>query len=75
MWFHLGVKPGSVSPLALLNTQKNALKFFADEAIKLDRINNFHPLTNEMTIQILHQEWTSLIEAHGFQINWLNFDL
>ncbi len=75
MWFHLGVKPGSVSPLALLNTQVNALKFFADEAIKLDRINNFHPLTNEMTIQVLHHEWTSLIESHGFPINWLNFDL
>jgi Ala-tRNA(Pro) deacylase len=74
MWFHLGVKPGSVSPLALLNTQPGALTFFADQAMTLDRINNFHPLTNEMTIQMLHHQWTKLIENHGFHIHWLNFD-
>jgi Ala-tRNA(Pro) deacylase len=74
MWLHLGVKPGSVSPLALLNANPTHLSFYVDQALQKDRINNFHPLNNEMTIQLEHNAWVKLLQSHGFHIQFIDLD-
>ena len=74
LWSDLGVKPGSVSPLALINAQPGALRFFADSALRDQEMTNVHPLTNEMTIQLKWQDWVTLCENWGFQVEWINFE-
>lgn len=74
LWQDLGVRPGSVSPLALINAKPNSLRFFADIALKENELTNFHPLTNEMTVQIKYIDWVSLCESWGFTVEWIDFD-
>ena len=48
----LGIKPGSVSPFALLNDKDNVVEFYLDEKLFNSEIINFHPLINTTTISI-----------------------
>ena len=56
---YLGVKPGSVSPFALLNDKNNIVNFFMEKKICDSQLINFHPLLNDVTITI---EKTKFIE-------------
>lgn len=42
----LGVRPGSVSPFALMNDSANRVSFILDEALLAFETLNFHPLEN-----------------------------
>ena len=48
----LGVKPGAVSPLALLNDKHNDVSFFIDHNLLNENILNFHLLVNHLTVSI-----------------------
>ena len=48
----LGIKPGSVSPYALLNDKENIVNFYFDEKLYKSEIINYHPLINTTTISI-----------------------
>ncbi len=47
---YLGIKPGSVSPFALLNDQKEDVDFYLEKKLYESDIINFHPLINTFTI-------------------------
>ena len=72
LWQHLGVRPGSVSPLALCNATPGALSFYADSALLDYTLNNFHPLTNEATVQLTPSAWGGLVSAWGFTPQWVD---
>lgn len=74
LWNDLGVRPGSVSPLALINAVSGSLRFFADQDLQQNTLTNFHPLTNEMTVQIGLKDWVSLCTLWGFPPVWIDFD-
>ena len=46
----LGIKPGSVTPFALLNDTENKIDFYLEEKLYNSEFVNFHPLTNTATI-------------------------
>jgi Ala-tRNA(Pro) deacylase len=46
----LGIKPGSVTPFALLNNNENNIDFYLEDKIYNSEFVNFHPLTNKATI-------------------------
>ena len=46
----LGVKPGSVTPFALLNDFENIIDFYLDEKLYNSEFVNFHPLRNTATL-------------------------
>ncbi len=46
----LGVKPGSVTPFALLNDTENNIDFYLEEKLYNSKLVNFHPLINTATI-------------------------
>ena len=48
----LGIKPGSVTPFALLNNLENNIDFYLEEKLYNSDYVNFHPLTNTSTITI-----------------------
>ncbi len=52
LWKTLGIRPGAVSPLALVNDTENAVTVILDQELMTMAPLNFHPLTNEMTVAI-----------------------
>ena len=51
----LGVKPGSVSPFALLNDNGSKVDFYLEEKLTTSEYVNFHPLINTSTITIEYE--------------------
>ena len=49
MWETLGVRPGSVTALALINDPDHRVTFVLDQTLWDAEIVNFHPLTNTAT--------------------------
>ena len=49
---YLKIKPGSVSPFALLNDEENKVEFYLERCLYESKYVNFHPLINTLTITI-----------------------
>ena len=49
---YLKIKPGSVSPFALLNDEKGQVDFYFEQTLYESKFVNFHPLINTLTITI-----------------------
>ena len=65
----LGIKPGSVSPYALLNDKNNIVEFYLDEKLYKSEIINFHPLINTTTITIKTIEFVNFLLEKKKKIN------
>lgn len=57
LWRHLGVRPGSVTPFALVNDGARAVSFVLDTALARFERLNAHPLVNTMTTGV---SWAGL---------------
>ena len=66
---YLGIKPGSVSPFALLNDKENIVEFYLDEKITKSEVINFHPLVNTTTISIKTNDFINFILENNKKIN------
>ena len=49
---YLKIKPGSVSPFALLNDDIGFVNFYLEQTLYESKFVNFHPLINTFTITI-----------------------
>ena len=49
---YLKIKPGSVSPFALLNDEESQVDFYLEQTLHKSKFINFHPLINTFTITI-----------------------
>ena len=49
---YLKIKPGSVSPFALLNDESHIVNFYLEQTLYESDYVNFHPLINTLTITI-----------------------
>ena len=49
---YLKIKPGSVSPFALLNDDSGFVNFYLEKTLHESKLVNFHPLINTFTITI-----------------------
>ncbi len=69
----LGVKPGSVSPYALINNSEKDVNFFIDKNILNEKLCNFHPLINTKTIQLETIDFIKFIQdIHSLKV--IDFD-
>ena len=59
----LGVRPGSVSPYALINDTENSVTFYLDKEIIDFDLCNFHPLDNTKTIQVKTEDFIKFIKT------------
>ena len=59
----LGVRPGSVSPYALINDTENSVTFYLDKDIIKFDLCNFHPLDNTKTIQVKTEDFINFIKS------------
>lgn len=63
----LGVTPGSVTPLALINDTEARVRVVLDAGLFDFGVVNFHPLVNTATTAIAPQDLVRFIESCGHQ--------
>ena len=71
---YLGIKPGSVSPFALLNDIDNNVVFYLDDKLAKSDIINFHPLINDTTITIKTKDFINFFIETKKKINIFSLD-
>ena len=71
----LGVEPGSVTPLALVNDEARQVRLALDRGLKEGGPVNAHPLVNTMTTAIATADLLRLFEATGHVPLWLDFPI
>ncbi|GGF81917.1 prolyl-tRNA editing protein [Azorhizobium oxalatiphilum] len=67
LYEHLGVRPGSVSLLALMNDPEHRVSVVIDDALMASDIINCHPLTNDKTTGLSAAGLTAFLAATGHQ--------
>jgi len=72
---HLGVDPGSVTPLALANDESHAARLVLDRGVAEGGPVNAHPLVNTMTTALSPADLLRFFEATGHMPHWLDFPL
>ena len=74
---HLGVEPGSVTPLALINDDSRSVQLVLDRGL-VDGHGapvNVHPLVNTMTTAMAAADLLRFFEATGHAPRWLDFPI
>lgn len=64
---HLGVEPGSVTPLALINDRDHRVSFVLDPALLCGERINVHPLVNTMTTGLSREGFERFLALTGHQ--------
>jgi len=62
---HLGIKPGSVSLLGLVNDEAHAVEFVIDRLLWEAEAVQAHPLTNTATMVVAHADLERFLAATG----------
>ena len=71
---HLGVSPGAVSPLALINDTRHLVRFAIDISLLNNEVIHLHPLDNYHTTSISVQDLIQFTEYTGHKPARLKFD-
>ncbi|NRA87131.1 MAG: prolyl-tRNA synthetase associated domain-containing protein [Rhizobiales bacterium] len=69
----LQVRPGSVTPYALINAQPQSIKIILDDEMMQQDILNFHPLENWATTSIKPEQLITFIKSCGHDYKIVNF--
>jgi Ala-tRNA(Pro) deacylase len=65
LWRHLGVRPGSVCPFAIINDKNNDVQIVLDARMMEAARVNYHPLRNHLTIGLAPAGLLRFIESCG----------
>lgn len=68
---NLGIRPGAVSPLSMVNGAKAGVTFILDPKAQEADVLFFHPLVNDRTIAITLAELEVIFGHIGAEITWL----
>jgi Ala-tRNA(Pro) deacylase len=71
---HLGVDPGSVTPLAALNDKGGEVRVVLDAAILKEPIVHCHPLRNDRTTTLHTSDLVRFLQATGHDPEILDLD-
>ena len=66
---YLKIKPGSVSPFALLNDESRQVSFYLEQSLYESKFVNFHPLINTLTITIETREFLEFMIENNKKIH------
>ncbi|WP_164661736.1 prolyl-tRNA synthetase associated domain-containing protein [Tropicibacter sp. Alg240-R139] len=68
---NLGIRPGAVSPLSMINGVENGVQFFMDVAAREADVINMHPLVNDRTVVMTRADTMAFFERIGCAVNWI----
>ncbi|WP_293577079.1 prolyl-tRNA synthetase associated domain-containing protein [Phaeobacter sp.] len=68
---NLGVRPGAVTPLAMINGRGADVTFFMDKALHEADVVYMHPLVNDRTVAISCAEFLDFMEWLKVEITWI----
>lgn len=70
----LGVKPGSVTPFALINDRERKVNLALDAKLANGDLLNFHPLRNDQTTTITSSDLMKFFASLGYDATIIDFD-
>ena len=70
----LKIKPGSVSPYALINDKNNVVDFYFDEKLYRSEKINYHPLINTTTITTKTSDFINFLLENDKKIHIFSLD-
>ncbi|WP_417827559.1 prolyl-tRNA synthetase associated domain-containing protein [Thalassospira sp.] len=71
----LGIKPGSVTPFALLNDTDRKVNLVLDAKLANGDVLNFHPLRNDRTTTITSADLLTFIRSLDYEPMIIDFDV
>lgn len=73
LWDHLGVRPGSVTPFALVNDTERRVNVVLQQAMLEHSPLNYHPLLNDRTTALSPDDLLRFIRAGGHEPRIVDF--
>ncbi|MDR9395062.1 MAG: prolyl-tRNA synthetase associated domain-containing protein [Roseovarius sp.] len=70
---HLGVRPGAVSPLAMVTGVDSDVRLWMDAAIGAAAVVHVHPLVNDRTVALSPDALLDVLARFGCRPGWLEF--
>ncbi|MFW8634961.1 prolyl-tRNA synthetase associated domain-containing protein [Cribrihabitans pelagius] len=68
---NLGIRPGAVSPLAMITGAEKGVAFFLDKAAREAEVICMHPLVNDRTVVMARDDVMAFFEKTGVAVNWV----
>ncbi|EBA17251.1 YbaK/prolyl-tRNA synthetase domain protein [Roseobacter sp. SK209-2-6] len=68
---NLGIRPGAVSPLAMITGVEKGVIFYMDSAAQEVDVINMHPLVNDRTVVMTRADFLSFMGRIGCEVRWL----
>ncbi|ATG41038.1 prolyl-tRNA synthetase associated domain-containing protein [Phaeobacter piscinae] len=67
----LGVRPGAVTPLAMVNGVNQDVHFYMDKAAQQADVIYMHPLVNDRTVALTRQAFLEVMDRLSVTITWV----
>ena len=68
---NLGIRPGAVSPLAMINGVETDVRFFMDREAQEAELIYMHPLVNDRTVAMERAAFFAFLEKIGVTPEWV----
>ncbi|MEY8842928.1 prolyl-tRNA synthetase associated domain-containing protein [Cribrihabitans sp. XS_ASV171] len=68
---HLGIRPGAVSPLAMVTGVAQGVQFHMDAAAREAEVIYMHPLVNDRSVAMPRADMMAFFERIGCTVNWI----
>ena len=69
---NLGVRPGAVTPLSMINGVNNNVSLFMDKALRNKTVIYIHPLVNDRTIEMTIENLEEFFSKIGVNFEWID---
>ena len=69
---NLGVRPGAVTPLTMINGVNNNVSLFMDKALRNKTVIYVHPLVNDRTIEMTIENLEKFFSKIGVNFEWID---
>ncbi|UWQ49981.1 prolyl-tRNA synthetase associated domain-containing protein [Leisingera caerulea] len=68
---NLGIRPGAVSPLAMITGVEKGVTFYMDVQAQEAHVIYMHPLVNDRTVAMKRDHLMAFFEKAGVEVNWV----
>mgnify|MGYP001246413246 FL=1 len=69
---NLGVRPGAVTPLSMINGVNNNVSLFMDKALRNKTVIYIHPLVNDRTIEMTIENLEKFFSKISVNFEWID---